>query len=99
MNYFIYCDFSTLKCSTFEFASILRKFTASFRNINNYIWELEVDDISLLPYSENDCETIYLQFSDFVDSHSIFSKSLKHLSLLEEMNRKELLIFLGSSYI
>lgn len=85
MNYFIYCDFSTLRCSRFEFASILRKFTASFHNINNYIWELEVDDISLLPYSENDCETIYLQFSDFVDSHSI----LKVFKASESFGRDE----------
>lgn len=72
MKYFIYCDFSTLKCTKFEFAEKLNSFATYYRNHNDYIWELEVNDISLIPYSDNDCETIYMQFSDSVNSHSIF---------------------------
>lgn len=72
MKYFIYCDFSTLKCTKFEFAQKLNSFATHYRNHNDYIWELEIDDMFSIPYSDNSCETIYIQFSDFVDSHSIF---------------------------
>lgn len=72
MKYFIYCDFSTLKCTKFEFAKKLNSFSTHYRNHNDYIWELEIDNMSFIPYSDNSCETIYIQFSDFVDSHSIF---------------------------
>lgn len=71
MKFILYCDFSTLKCTKFEFAEKLNSFTSHYRNHNDYIWELEIDDVALIPYSDNDCETVYMQFSDFVDSHSI----------------------------
>ena len=58
MDFILYCDFSTLKCTKFEFAEKLNSFTSHYRNHNDYIWELKIDDIALIPYSDNDCETI-----------------------------------------
>lgn len=70
MKFMIYCDFATLKCTREEFAQKLETFCTYYENHNNYIWEIEVDAIELLPYSDNMCETIYLQFSDFTDPSS-----------------------------
>ena len=64
MKFFIYCDFSTLKCTKFEFAKKLQTIST------NFFWEIEIDELSLIPYSDNSCETIYHQLEDFVDSHS-----------------------------
>lgn len=71
MKYFIYCDFSTLKCTKYEFAKKLQSFTTNFCNLNNFFWEIEIDELSLVPYSNNFCESIYLQLQDLVDSHSV----------------------------
>ena len=71
MKFFIYCDFSTLKCTKFEFAKKLQTISTNFCNINDFFWEIEIDELSLIPYSDNSCETLYHQLEDFVDSHSI----------------------------
>lgn len=70
MKFFIYCDFSILKCTKFEFAKKLQTISTNFCNINDFFWEIEIDELSLIPYSDNSCETIYHQLEDFVDSHS-----------------------------
>lgn len=71
MKYFIYCDFSTLKCTKFEFAKKLESFTKHFHNLNDFFWEIEIDELALIPYSNNSCETVYNQLTDLLDSHSI----------------------------
>lgn len=70
MKFMIFCDFATLKCSHKEFAKKLSEFSTFVHNHNNFIWEIEVDDISLLPYSDNMCESIYVRLSDFTDGSS-----------------------------
>lgn len=70
MKFMIYCDFATLKCTREEFTKKLKTFCNYYDRHNDYVWEIEVDKIELLQYSDNTCETIYLQFSSFIDSSS-----------------------------
>ena len=71
MKFIIYCDFATLKCSREEFAKKLDTFCVWHENHNNFIWEIEVSEMEFIPYSDNICETIYYQFSEFTSPHSL----------------------------
>ena len=70
MKYIICCDFATMKCSRKEFAQKLETFCNHYKRCNDYIWEIEVDELALLPYGDNDCETLYQQLSEFVSPDS-----------------------------
>lgn len=70
MKFIIYCDFATLKCTRKEFAEKLASFCKYYENYNNYLWEIEIDNI-FIPYSDNLCESIYVLLSEFVSGSSI----------------------------
>ena len=82
-KYIICCDFATLKCSRFEFATKLSEFTSHYENINNFVWLIEIDEIDFIPYNpDNICESIYKYLSDFLnyDSFLIVFKASEFFS-------------------
>ncbi len=73
MKYIICCDFASMKCSHFEFAEKLSQFTSNFTNLNNFTWELEINEFDFIPYNaDNICESIYVSLSEFLHKDSFF---------------------------
>lgn len=73
MEYIICCDFASLKCSHFEFASKLKEFTTHYTNVNNYTWIIEINPLEFIPYNpDNMCESIYMMLCDFLVEDSFF---------------------------
>lgn len=70
MKFIICCDFATLKCTHKEFAKRLSEFTDYCYNYNNFLWEIEVNDLELIPFSDNICESVYLRLSEFAEESS-----------------------------
>lgn len=93
MKFFIYCDFATLKCSRKEFAEKLSTICSSVININNFLWEIEYDEFSVIPYSDNQCETIFMYYRNlFLLPASL--RFSKYPNLLEPTKHKAWLFVL-----
>lgn len=73
MKYIICCDFASMECSQFQFAEKLSEFTSSFTNLNNFTWELEIEELDFIPFNSDDiCESIYVMLLDFLTPDSFF---------------------------
>ena len=72
MKYFLlYCDLSTMKCSSDEINSTLSVFTESYSQVNNSLWFFKYDaenDFNPLPKEEH---LFYDHFEQFVTENSI----------------------------
>lgn len=44
LKYLIYCDFSTLKCNSKQFADFLRGYTDDYEHMTTGLWIVDIDD-------------------------------------------------------
>lgn len=65
MKYFMFCDFSTIKCDKYQIAQILTSNNINFVNRNNHLWELDVPKEFFTPFFGSSSEQISLLFDDF----------------------------------
>ena len=70
-NFLLYCDLSTMKCTSDEINSVLESFAESYSQVNNSLWFFKyTDGFDGNPFSK-EVHLFYDYFEQFVTENSI----------------------------
>ncbi len=70
-KFILYCDLSTMNCTSNDICKELEKFTMGYAQVNNSLWFFKYDNESDLDPLPNDEHLFYDHFEQFTNEESI----------------------------